>query len=397
MRTLRSRHIPLIAGLVISSMALASCSASSGGSGSGGGSYVVGTTTDLSGSLAAIGTALREGYQAYFTQANDEGGIKGHKIKFTALDDMSNTTQGVANTKQLTQSKVSAEFVFLSNVIVAVAPILKTTKTPAIVQAATGDLLHPVQPQIFAGDIVIGDEAQPAISFAATKTQNSKPRVAIIAAQTAALSAYVANATKLAKAKGWDVVATEQVALTATTAAPQANAIAQAKPDIILSALTDPLAITADKALRQAGTTSPIINYDGGSAYSTLSQLADPDFYVIRPFPYADPSAGAGMAKYIKAAKAANLDPNKPFLINGYVQARILSAALEKCGYPCPADKTQAALEKLSKFDMAGLIYGSWTYTKTDHAGIHNVKIVHWDPAKNSPAAVSDLLPIKSD
>ena len=362
--------------------------------------YKIGSSGDLSGPLASIGTALRNGYQLYFSQVNAGGGIKGHPVNLTALDDRSDPTQGVANVKQLIETDhVSGTLIFLSNVITAAAPVLNAANTPAVVQAATGALLHPVEPEIFAGDIIIGDEPAPSIAFLSTKMNTSALHVGVITALTAALSAYAANAVKESEQHGWDVVRNEQVSLSATTAGPQATVLAAGHPQAVLMALTDPLAISAVQTLRQQGFTGPIINYDGGSGYATLSKLKDPDFYVVRPFPYATGGANMGplLSKFANEAHTHGLDPTQPFLLNGYLQAWVIGQGLKACGYPCSPKQLTTALDSLSNLNTGGLTYGPWVYTKRDHAGIENVEIDHWDATKNQVTAASGLLPIKSD
>ena len=61
------------------------------------GSYAIGATLGLTGPIAGVATPYRDGINAYFSFVNGQGGIGGHKIKFTALDDATNVTTGVAN------------------------------------------------------------------------------------------------------------------------------------------------------------------------------------------------------------------------------------------------------------------------------------------------------------
>jgi hypothetical protein len=85
---------------------------------------------------------------------------------------------------------------------------------------------------------------------------------------------------------------------------------------------------------------------------------------------------------------------NRPFVVNGYVQAYVMSQALKKCGYPCSSDKLQSTLESLHNLDTKGLTFGKWVYSHSDHSGIQGVKMFHWDTGKNAPAAASGILPL---
>lgn len=387
MRCDRKRAVSasVVAGLAV---AAAGCGGPSGG----GGDYVVGATTDLSGGTSALGTALRDGYNAYFKQVNANGGIGGRRVRLIVLDDGADPTKGVANIKQLTtQNKVSGSLIFLSSVALATVPVLEAAKTPAVIQATTPDLLDPVKPYVFAGDVVIGDEAGPQIAFAKTKLGPGPHRAAIFAGQSPALATFVEGAKREIAAAGWRLAGTQEVELTSSSASAQASSIASKKPDVVLMALVDKLAVSAVETVRQQGFKGPIVNYNGGSALSTLKRLADPDFYVVRSFPYAG-SDQPGVAKFVAAAKAAGVDPNQPFVVNGYVQASVLAEGLRKCGYPCPGQKLAKALSDLRGWETGGLTYSAWSYSPK-HTGISKVKIQKLG-AGGAPVGAADVLPI---
>lgn len=392
---LRAQAILGVSCCLVVSTALTACSSKSNSAGASG-SYVIGMTGDFSAGLAVVGQNWRDGAQAYFSYVNSQGGINGHKVKFTALDSASDATRAVANTKQLLTQNESAQFVFTSAASVATGPLLAAQKTPAIVEAIVGSQLDPVQPQIFAGDVVISDEAGPAVAFAKAEFNASHLRVAVLTAKSAVIDQFVSKAVSLVKDNGWDLVATQQVSLDAPTAAPQAAAVAAAKPDVIIMCLQSAQAVSAVKTLRTAGIKAPIVNYHVGGNYSLLKQLADPAYYVLAATPYIneDTSKLPGVATYLKAAEAAKLDPNAGLAMSGYVQAYVMGSALKACGYPCsPADMT-AALNGLKALDLEGLTFGNWSYSKSNHAGVTMEAVFHWDSAKNAPVQASKLLPV---
>jgi branched-chain amino acid transport system substrate-binding protein len=380
------------------STALAGCSGSAGAE-KNSGAYLVGMTGDFSAGLAVVGQNWRDGAQAHFDYVNANGGINGHQVKFVALDDASDATRAVANTKQLMGQDESAQFVFTAAASVATGPLLTQSETPAIVEAVVGSQLEPVQPQIFAGDVVISDEAGPAVAFAKAEFDAPDLRVAVLTAQSAVLDQFANAAASLVKANGWELVARQAVSLSAPTAAPQATAVAAAQPDVIIMSLQGAQAVSAVKTLRAAGVDAPVVNYHVGGNYTLLKQLNDPNYYVLAATPYIneDTENLQGVATYLKAAKAAGLDPNAGLAMSGYVQAYVLTQALKACGYPCaPADMT-AALNGLSGLDLGGVTFGPWSYSKENHTGITKEAVFHWDPEKNAPVQVSHILTVGND
>ena len=62
---------------------------------------LVGMSTALTGPSQALGTGMRAGVEAYFQQANDEGGVFGRKLRLIALDDQYEPLQTGPNMRAL--------------------------------------------------------------------------------------------------------------------------------------------------------------------------------------------------------------------------------------------------------------------------------------------------------
>ncbi len=404
-RVLLSRAVAGIAALVVltgaacgsskSTSTATPASSTQAGTAAAGEPYVVGSTSDLSGPIAFEGTALRDGLRAYLSYVNQQGGVNGHPIKYVALDDRSDPNTGIANVKQLVgQHAVVILGWGLSNVIEAALPSLQQDNMPIIAQSLTGDMLHPVKPVLFGGDMSIADEAAPEVSFASGQLSNvAHPKVALFTYVSAVDAQFRQAAQQLVKAKGWDLVADQVVQLTATDLSAPVAAIARAKPDFVLMSLVDPQAVLAVSGLRQQGLNVPVVNYDGGSGYTTLQKLHDPNFYVLRPYGFATDS-GSGIATFGAATKAAGVDPNTPFLINGYMQAVVLVGALKSCGFPCSSAKLENVMNSLGAVDTGGVAVAPLLYSNTDHAGIQDARIYKWDTQSSKPVAASELLPV---
>lgn len=387
------------AAVATAALTIAACSSSaSSGSGAGsgatattsGGNYQLGATISLTGGFASIATGWNDGLKAYFDWVNSNGGINGHKVTLTVLDDAGNAATGVSNTRQLVQdSHVSAEFVYLSDVAVASAPLLNSSKTPAILAGPTTSLLDPAQPEIYGGANVVSQEAYAQLPFAQKLLNNKNLKVAIITAESVVLEAYAKTAAALVQKDGGTVTTSQEVPTTATSASAQAQVIANTHPDVILMSLPAPLQISAVTTLEQDGINVPVLSTTSGSAYSTLQQLADPNLYADTNVPYANMVNGTGVSDGIAAAKADNINPNEPVYFLGTIDGSVVASALKACGYPCSPAQMTSALNGLGSFSTNGLGFGQWDYSATNHQGMSSLAIVHWDKTTNNPAVVA--------
>jgi branched-chain amino acid transport system substrate-binding protein len=373
-------------GVALTVAVAAGCSSgagtSGGGSSGGSGEYVVGSSLGLTGSLADIASGYSAGISSYFDYVNSHGGINGHKVKYMSLDDTGDVTTAVGNVRQLvTGDDVSALFFTLSDVQAATNSYTVQNKVVTISQGVDASLLNPPQPYLFAGDVVEPDEATPMMAFAKTKlTGIAHPRIAVITTQTTALQELDTRLQGDAKAAGMQVVGNQVVPLTSTDESTQAAQFAAAKPDLVFSGLITSQEPSMFKTLRQHGYTGPIIQYDGGSSYALMKQLADPNDYFLFAYSFGH-NSGAQVTIMNQAAKLANSSPETYFFSNGYVQAYVSGQALMKCGYPCAGTKLAAALQSLGSLQTGGLTFGPWTYTATDHAGPADVGFFSWDPS----------------
>lgn len=389
----RSRIALLGAGVLLAS-SLTACGSSGGSSGGSGGTYSVGFDSDLSGPYSLNGVGQRDGFKAYFDYANAHGGIDGHRVSVTYLDDASDVTRATANTTQLmTAKKVSAIGGYiLSNACGAAAVLAQKNKVPINCSAVSDDLMNPVQPYVYTARMLQSNEAAPEAQLAKQLVKSSTPRVAIIIFASAASVALQQGLQAIAKTNGWNVVANEQVPLDTTDVSSQTAKIIAAKPDVILGSLYDPLAVSFVKGLRAKQVETPFIDYDGATYKGGILALKDPAFYALSSTSVDGKGDGAGLVQYRAALKAAGVDATTPFVSTGYLQAWSIAAGLKSCGYPCDGTKLQAALDK-QNVDTGGFAAGPITYTPDRHEGLQAANLYHWDPSTNSVKAALENAP----
>jgi hypothetical protein len=68
-----------------------------------------------------------------------------------------------------------------------------------------------------------------------------------------------------------------------------------------------------------------------------------------------------------------------------------ITAALQKCGYPCTGSQLEAQLNKLS-ISTGGMIQGGMHYTPTDHEAVTYMAGFQWLPGAGAPVKVATNL-----
>lgn len=148
--------------------------------------------------------------------------------------------------------------------------------------------------------------------------------------------------------------------------------------------------------MRQAGFKGPIIQYDGGSSFPLMKQLADPNIYFLFPTSFGH-NTGSQVTIMKQAATAAGTSADAYFFAFGYVQGYIVGQALKTCGYPCDGQQLAANLDKLSNLNTGGLTFGNWNYTATDHSGIQQIAFFNWDPTTKDAEQSGAPLPMPNN
>ena len=119
MKPHRTRFLSIPAVATVAAMALAACSSSGSGSSTsstgsgntGSGPITIGASLSTTGDFSADGQAFQRGYQLWASEVNSQGGLLGHHVNLTFLNDQSDATTEATNyTKLIAQEKVN--FVF---------------------------------------------------------------------------------------------------------------------------------------------------------------------------------------------------------------------------------------------------------------------------------------------
>ena len=333
------------------------------------GAYNWGIDAELSGTLSFYGLTIADGVTAYVDQVNAGGGINGHQIKLTSLDDAGDQSRAAANATQLaTVNNVNAVFGHtLSANCSAAQPIMERYKIPMACLS-----LAAASPYLFSMGPDNSRAADALFSSAKKITGKATPKAAFVYLNTLTDLALAKSVRAKAGASGVTVATTQEIDLKSTDVSGQVAAVVASAPDVILISHTGPGLVSFLKSVRAAGMTAPLVWVDGSANLGSLAQSTDTGVYALNIWQTADPnSTESGVRDFVKAitpklkngVSASAL--NGGDLIAGYVTAHAFGEALRTCGYPCPGAKLATELEKVN-LSLPGLV-PSFTYAADDH------------------------------
>ena len=205
--------------------------------------------------LSATGPAASLGIPEKNTIALMPQTIGGQKINYIVLDDASDTTQAVSNTRKLiTESKV--DIVLGSTTTpnsLAMIDVVAENQTPMISMAASARIVEPVDAKrrwVFKtpqNDIMMSLAIATSMANAGVKT------VGFIGFADAYGEGWYQEFSKAASLKGLTIVASERYARADTSVTGQVLKIVGAKPDAVLVAGSGTPAVLPQRALKERG------------------------------------------------------------------------------------------------------------------------------------------------
>ncbi len=221
--------------------------------------------------LSATGPAASLGIPEKNTIALMPQTIGGQKVNYIVLDDASDTTQAVSNTRKLiTESKVD---VILGSTTtpnsLAMIDVVAENRTPMISMAASARIVEPIDAKrrwVFKtpqNDIMMSLAIATSMANAGVKT------VGFIGFADAYGEGWYQEFGRAAGLKGLTIVANERYARADTSVTGQVLKIVAAKPDAVLIAGSGTPAVLPQRALKERG-------YDG--KYYQTHGVANNDF-----------------------------------------------------------------------------------------------------------------------
>lgn len=322
--------------------------------------------------------------------------IAGQKINYIVLDDGSDTTKAVANTRKLiTEDKVD---VVLGSTItpnsLAMIDVVAENQVPMISMAASARIVEPVDAKRRWVFKTPQNDIMMSLAIATHMANNGVKTVGFIGFADAYGEGWYGEFAKVAALKGLQIVANERYARTDTAVTGQVLKIVAAKPDAVLVAGSGTPAALPQKTLKERGyagkyyQTHGVANADflrvGGKDVDDTFLPAG-HVLVAEQLPASNPVRKSAQA-YVAAYEAAHGKGSvSTFGAHAWDAGLLMTAALPaalKKAKPGTAEFRVALRDAIEQVkDLPGA-HGIFSMSPTDHLGLDQrayvmVKIVN--------------------
>jgi branched-chain amino acid transport system substrate-binding protein len=362
---------------------------SAGASAQEGEAIIIGTTNQLSGHTATVGRPFVAGANTFISMVNDQGGVKGRKIRFIAMDDQGNPDTGIANLRQLLAQKALVIFQPVSSAVAApMLPIL--AENNALMVSYTGVEAMYSNPNYFA----VGLDTTTTLGIVANYIKSvakGNPKVSFLNVDTPASIGARDAAIATMKKIGWEIGELQTYPPTVTDFSPQIAKLAASRPDYIVGTVVDGFLPQVMMGIRRSGIRAPLVNFQAGNAESSFKTLATDQFLAVRDFldpVEKDPAIEAMRKVAEKYGAAAEMTSNT--FTKGWVTAAVTIEALQKCEPGCTQATLKQALIGLD-YDPQGL-GPRIAFTETKRVGAQSGRIYKWDAEKKAAVPITDFI-----
>ncbi|MEN2981433.1 MAG: ABC transporter substrate-binding protein [Thermus sp.] len=230
----------------------------------------VGVVVSATGPAASLGIPERNTFLMLQDLLERTGGVAGRKVQFVILDDASDTTQAVRNTRRLVEEGVVAIVgTTTTPASLGMIPVVAEARVPTISLAASKDIIHPVDAQRLWVFKTPQTEELMARAIVADMVARGVKTVGYIGFNDAYGEGWARFFEAEARAKGLQVVVSERYARTDTSVTGQVLRILARRPDAVLIGASGTPAVPAQRTLKERGY--------AGLIYQTHG-VANPDF-----------------------------------------------------------------------------------------------------------------------
>ena len=319
---------------------------------------VLGQSLPLTGPSAQLGLDYRRGAMAWFDAVNQRGGIHGRRIRLVSLDDQYEPDQTLSNTRTLLKrSDLLALFGYVGTPTTKVAlPLIEDALVPLVAPMTGASLLR--NPEL---RMVFNLRSSYRLEIAAMVDElvrDANHRIAVVYQDDAFGQDGLKAALDALSSHGLEPVVTATVQRNSGQVSSAVQELMRANPNgvVVVSAYVSSAALATQ--LRDRGMHAPIMNvsFVGTKALQQAMPVGESNGIGIAqvvPFPWN--RWIPVVAEYQKSMRQNSDDSSFGFTsLEGFLAARLITAALERAGEQPTRQSLVAALESIRDLDFGG-------------------------------------------
>ena len=345
---------------------------------------IIGQCAALSGPASGLGTETRDGLKAAFDEANAKGGIHGRQIILQSNDDGYEPEKCVDCTVKLLDGDVFALAGYVGTPTAKVAvPIVKEMKVP-LVGLFTGAMLlrEPAERYVINIRASYDDETEALVGY--LFGQGLK-KIAVFYQNDSFGQAGLSGAEK-ALAKRQATLAAKGSFERNTTAVKSGLAtVMDAAPDAVIVVAPYQPAAQFVREARAAGLKAVMATISFVGTENLIAELGAASDGLIISQVVPPPSSGDSplAAQYRAALKQSSPQAAPTYVsLEGYVNGRVLIAAIDKAGVDLTREKLIDAIESIAGLDLGGL---KISFSPKNHQGSSKVFLTRLAGGKVQP------------
>ena len=304
--------------------------------------YAIGAILSESGPGSTLGRPEADSMQMGVDEINKGGGIDGHQLALTILDDQSDATTAVNDFRALVDKRPIAIFgTPLTPTSLAIAPLAEQAHIPLVSYASSVSVVSPVAQHQWTFKVPIND-TDVAKAMQAFMKKRNETKVSFIYRNDDYGKTGMAHFDEAGKPLGFDIVTADPIAASASDATTQLTHVKTAAPQALICWTSLPSANVIIKGYRELGLQLPIYYSDGAATGVFPKQ------------------AGAALNGAFIATMKVNVYQELP---NGDPQKKLLERYVPDFETAYPKDAPAS-------------IFGTWGYDGVAFlkAALHNVK-----------------------
>ncbi len=360
--------------------------------------YSVGMSGYITGPGAADHAPSVEGFRAYIERLNARGGINGHPVKLSVLDDRAEPARGADNARRLADEK--HHLVTWASLSPTYRPALASAEESGVPLMFIGNASCPDQalpkpkahPMVFcASSVLIGADLEFLVQYA-LKAAPSGAKFGLLAADIPVSRLGADTQEKQFQSAGRQVAEKLALPLATPDYGPAATRFLNAGVGWINQWGPFGQVVGVLRAARSQGWKGTLLS--AVPFENELEKIRDDKLLLATAVAFAKTVKHPALREIEEAGKAVGATFQSNQMTAGWLGGIVVEAALKACGWPCTPAQLAKAMSTLT-VDTQGFIGGPIDWTPENHARSKAYyQVYRWSSERGSIVRELDWTPI---